>query len=765
MFEQIYTTPRRTLRGRWLEWNAVRITIVPTGKEFPDDRPWLADVLGETKTNVSADSSRRVQVQVVEGLLRLLSPRGVAVAAEVTPSYSDGLGRPNLTLQTQPDEGFYGWGEWFNAFRRESGKLDLRIKESPSVFQHKQTYSALPYFLSSQGYGLFLLNSHASQWVIDPERHQMRLRADGPPLDFLFIYGPSFKQIISTYTALTGRPPLPPRWAFGLWVTSYPQDHQDQVTAHAAEHRKRGLPLDAVILDYHWEDRFHNFQWRKKLIPEPGRLISELKEAGMRLGLILTPFVNNRNVPLQKLALQVYARDIPPGMVFADDRAVPEYREARSRAYFAHNQASWWFGGGGMLDFTNPAAARWWNDHLKPLYDQGVDFFKNDDGEYLPDSAKTALGISGKEYHNLYGFYYGKAMYEGMESLDDRRAMIYARSVWVGSQRFPAVFMGDQKPTFECMRRTLRSGLNLSLAGFSYWTADVFGLDGKTTPETHLRYAQWALLNPIARYFWRPPRVDPTRFPWSWGDLSENNFRTYSELRYRLLPYYYSLAWEAWLTGLPIMRPLLLEFPQDADLWYIYDQVMLGPALMLAPVVEEGADDRKVLLPPGVWHDWWSTQSEEGPGAVEYPAPPDKMPILVRGGSIIPMGPVLQHIPDEHRFSELELHAWPPYPAACILYDDDGCTRAYQRGRFAKTQVKVDMEEKTFAVHIGAAQGDFDGMPVRRTFKVVLHRADRPEQVQAEGGDLERWEYDVARKETRIEINLGIEQPTVIRIS
>ena len=445
-------------------------------------------------------------------------------------------------------EAFYGWGEWFNAFRRQAGKINLRIRDAIALLQGNDTYSAIPMFYSSRGYALWLLNSHTSRWSIDPQRGALEVEADGPGADYILFYGPSFKRILSSYTALTGRPPLLPRWAFGLWVTSYPQGHQEGVLAHAQKHRERDIPLDAVILDYHWEQAYHNCQWRRSLFPEPQRLIGSLKEIGVHLGLIQTPFVNHRNRPFQKFILKTLAHNLPPGLESDDERDLEGYEQARSQGLLAHENARWWFGTGGMPDFANPQAAHWWNARMRPLYEQGVSFFKNDDGEYLPETARSSLGgednragednrgMDGREYHNLYGFFYGKAMFEGVPEFIGR-PMIYARSVWAGSQRYPALFLGDQKPTPSGMRSTLRAGLNLGLLGFAYWTADVFGLDGKITPEMHMRYAQWALLSPVARYFWRPPEIDDTRFPWSYGPEEEANFRKYTELRYRLLPY------------------------------------------------------------------------------------------------------------------------------------------------------------------------------------------------------------------------------------
>ncbi len=389
-------------------------------------------------------------------------------------------------------------------------------------------------------------------------------------------------------------------------------------------------------------------------------------------------------------------------------------------------------------------------------------FFKNDDGEYLPEDGRSALGMDGGEYHNLYGFYYGRAQYEGMSGLGCR-PLIYARTGWSGSQRYPALFLGDQAPTFDCMRRTLRAGLNLGLMGFAYWTADVFGLGGETTPETHMRYAQWALMSPVARYFWRPPEIDGTRFPWSHGPEVEANFRKYAELRYRLLPYFSALAWEAHLSGVPILRPLLLEFQPDGQLAGVDDQAMLGAGLMICPVLEAGATQRRIRLPQGTWHDFWSGSSWHGPGEIDYPAPLDRLPILARGGTILPMGPVLQHIPDDHRFDEVEVHLWPPYPASGTLYEDDGTSLEYIRGDWSLTQITADESEGEIVVRISARQGSFTGQPVSRQVEVILHRSAAPAQVIVNGQISQNWSHAAGRGETSLRLSCSVFEGTVIR--
>jgi alpha-glucosidase (family GH31 glycosyl hydrolase) len=784
--ETILRTAAGRMRLRWLASNALRVTHASSGDEpFPDDRPWLADILPPSAPHTPP--SPELVIDHPAGCLRVVDRDGREIFTEKRPPRLDlrhsrfyfsidptkielraGFrrveGGVRLSLGITPGESFYGWGEQFNAFQRQSGNVRLKIRDALAPMQARgETYTAIPFFLSSHGYGFVLLNSHASRWKIDPKRQEMVIEADGPHADYILIYGPGYKRILETYTALTGRPSLLPRWAFGLWMTSYPQGHQETVLAHVREHRKRQIPLDAAILDYHWEERFHNFRWRSSLLPDPQGLIDGLKGLGVRLGLITTPFVNRRNRPAQKFILNRVAHNIPQGLEQDDERALAEYQQAKQQGFLAHEDAKWWFGSGGMIDFSNHQAADWWNGLARPLYDQGVAFFKNDDGEYLPEDARSALGIDGREFHNLYGFYYGRAMYEGMLRLG-RRALIYARSGWIGSQRYPAMFLGDQTPTFDCIRSTLRAGLNLGLMGFAYWTADVFGLAGKTTPEIHMRYAQWALMSPVARYFWRPPEIDNTRFPWSHGPEVEANFRKYTELRYRLLPYFVSLGWEAHQSGLPILRPLALEFQDDERLAGVEDQVLLGDGLMICPVVEAGARQRRIRLPQGVWHDCWTGATWQGPGEIEYPAPLDRLPILARGGTILPMGPVLQHIPDDHRFDELQFHIWPPYPASGRLYEDDGSSLEYLRGAGSLTQVRAREDDFQIVVHISAAEGNFAGQLVSRQVEVILHRSAAPAQLQINWQNHPDWSYDPATGELRLKLSCSIFDETIIQV-
>ncbi len=569
-----------------LAHNALRITHVSKeNPTYPADRPWVKDILigGETKTSNYEDWDVRAE----EGCLSINNLQDYFTFRELETSILSKRKKTGLSIVIEKDEVFYGFGERFDAFGRTSGKLSMVNQESPAFLQNHRTYSNIPVFLSSRGYLFFSLTSRPGKWKIDHRRGKLSINTPGSEIDYVLIFGKDFKEILSTYTGLTGRPPLVPRWAFGLWVTSFPQEDQTRTITFLKEHRKRHIPLDAIILDYHWEEKFHNFKWRKKLFPSPDIFIKNLKALGIHLGLILTPFVNNKNNYPLKIFRILFDKAISKSTLWDDERALEEYSDGKRKGVFAHPNAAWWFGKGGMLDFTNPDSRKWWGKKLISLYRKGVDFFKNDDGEYLPPGSTSAMGLDSQEYHNLYGFYYGKTMYEQQLELSPRRPMIYARSVWSGSQRYPAMFLGDQIPGFKNIQRSINAGLNMSLLGFSYWTADCFGLNGKTNPEIHMRYAQWALMVPIARYFVRPEKTDDTRFPWSHSLEVENNFRKYISLRYRLLPYYVNLAWQSWLFGWPIMRPMVFEYPKDTIMNAIKDQIFLGDQLLLAPVLKK----------------------------------------------------------------------------------------------------------------------------------------------------------------------------------
>ena len=664
-----------------------------------------------------------------------------------------GTAGPVLSVLTQENEGFYGFGEWFNGYRRTQGSLTLYNQEAPAFTQHKRTYSAFPCFLSDRGYLVFVLNAYRGRADINRRPNRLDLAFEGGWLDYVVVYGPQFRDIIEEYTRLTGRPQMLPMWAFGLWNTAYPVENQEQTLGRIENHRHKGIPLDAIILDYHWEAGFHNFKWRKRLFPEPDVMIDKMDREGVKLGLIYTPFMNRKAITPYKYLVRLYVRNAPKGVsMFSGDHADALYQEAMEKGYLAHPDVTWWLGRGGALDFTNPEAVNWWFDLQKPLLRQGVSFFKNDGGEYLPEGSKSALGLEAGEHHNIYGFYYAKAVNEKLQAFrGDERVVNFARTTWLGSQRYGAVFLGDQTPEFKHIAATMQCALNMSLTGFSWYGADVFGLYRKPKPELHRRYAQWTLFNPIARYFSAPD--SPDRDPWGVDEDSETNFRSHVELRMRLLPYYYRLAREAHDHGRPIIRPMMYEFQDDPAVRDIWNQVMIGDALLLAPMLGSGVRKREVYFPAGQWYSWWDDTSFQGQGWKSVDVDPLQAPLFVRGGRPVLLGPFLPFISEDHRFGDLEIHLFPPYDGETVLYEDDGRSLGYREGEFSRQVFRfkrLEADGRTEAI-AEPAQGDFAGQVRFRDLKLVFHDCGPVRSVTIDGQDADSaWVYDSKQRQLSV---------------
>ena len=571
--------------------------------------------------------------------------------------------RAYLTWRLRPGEHVWGGGEKFTALDRRGQRLTMWNTDALGV-RSETSYKNVPFYLSSNGYGLYV--DSARRVVFDFGQRSTRaitVEVPGGALDAYLIAGGNPAEILSAFTALTSRPPVPPKWSFGLWIsTGFDRLDRAKAEAEVAKIREQGIPCDVYHFDCFWLRDFHwcDLTWDTSRFPEPAEMLRRIKELGFRICVWINPYVSVHS---------------------------EMFREGVERKYFALRPdgrpyvANLWLDmqpAMGIVDFTNPQAVAWFQSKLETLMDMGVDTFKTDFGEDIPEDAVFSDGRTGRDIHNLYALLYQRAVFETIERRSGR-AIIWARAACAGCQAYPTHWSGDPACTFDDMAAVLRAGLSNSASGFAYWSHDIGGFKGIPTPELYVRWAQFGLLSPHARCHSQTPR-----FPWDFGERVLAIFRDYARLRYRLGPYIYSYAHLAARTGLPLVRPMFLEFPDDPTCAPLDRQYMFGRELLVAPVLDPKGEVQ-FYLPRGKWVHLLTGDLLEGGRWVKQTLPLEQIPIYLRENGMVPMGPVVNQL-SEQRLDDLEVHALVVSSASFQLQDDDvGLTLRAERSEHALT--------------------------------------------------------------------------------
>ena len=522
------------------------------------------------------------------------------------------------------DDHLYGLGEHFGPFDRKGQRIVSWSRDPVGAITSTACYINIPLLISSRGFGLFFHHHSKLTYELgNPALQTAAIRVGDPYLDYFFIYGPSGKEIISRYTELTGRATVPPRWSFGVWWSRCMYRNREQVEGIVERLRELDIPGDVVHLDPLWlkgrkDKRLDgcHFEWDEEAFPDPPGFVDWLGERGFKLSLWEIPYVyNDSEMAREGEANGYFARDPDAGPA----KPIENPEETL------------------LVDFTNSAAVRWWQDKHRPYLKLGVAAFKPDYGEAVPPDAMFSDGRTGEKVHNLYPLLYNKAVYEVMRE-EHGEAMLFSRSGYAGSQRYPINWTGDAPCTWGGMAATLRAGLSLSISGISMWSHDIGGfwnprLFQPPDPTLYIRWAQFGLLSSHSRFHGVRGRE-----PWYYGDKAIEVVREFARLRYRLLPYIYSLAEEASATGIPVVRPLILEYPDDPVAATVDYEYLLGPDLLVVPVMNpEGR--AVVYLPEGEWRDWWSGEVSTGPRHLRLEVPIERLPLYARVGADIPIEP------------------------------------------------------------------------------------------------------------------------------
>jgi len=728
--------------------NLIRVRLAPNGEFFPQ-RPWavvdterspVPFTLEETANTVEIKTERmRVVVQRQPCRLTCFDNCDRPFAQDAQMGMSWRMGAAAAWKQIEADEHFYGFGERTGFLDKISEvKTNWTLDALDYNSLTDEMYQAIPFFIALRpevGYGIFFNTTFWSQFDIGaahPGTWSMETRSlagmQTPPLDYYIIYGPDPATILSSYTQLTGRMPLPPRWALGYHQCRWSYDSETVVRELAQEFRRRRIPCDVIHLDIDYMRGYRVFTWSPQRFPHPEKLLRELAEDGFKTVVIIDPGVKyepeaNYHVFDQGIDKDYFIRkadgQLFHGYVWPDKALFPDFLRPEVRQWWGHLHES----------LTSIGVAGIWNDMNEPAI---ADRPFGDDGKHIwfpldapqgksevgsrksevgtqkndtqPTTNNQQLTTTHAEVHNLYGLMMARSSAEALAKLrPQERSFVLTRSGYAGVQKWSSVWMGDNQSLWEHLEMSLPMLCNMGLSGVAFVGCDIGGFAGNATAELFARWMQVGMLYPLMRG--HSAMTTARHEPWVFGDRVEQICREYINLRYQLLPYIYTLFWEAATTGAPILRPLLYHFPQDPTTYNLYDQVLLGASLMAAPIYRPGIEHRAVYIPAGTWYDWWTGEAYTGPTHILVHAPLEKMPLYVRSGTVIPMQPVVQFT-DERPSDRLTLRVWAG-TGESTLYEDDGRSFDYRQGVWSTTTYRVSMEGEQAIVEIEARKGQW----------------------------------------------------------
>ncbi|GHF35832.1 alpha-D-xyloside xylohydrolase [Deinococcus metalli] len=525
----------------------------------------------------------------------------------------------------------YGLGERFTAFVKNGQSVDIWNRDGGTGSD--QAYKNVPFYVTSKGYGVFVNDPGAVSFEVASERvSRVQFSVPGEALEYLVIAGPTPAEVLERYTRLTGRPALPPAWSFGLWLsTSFTTDYDEAtVTSFLNGMQERELPLSVFHFDCFWMKAFQwcDFQWDPAVFPDPEGMLARLRARGLKVSVWINPYIAQKS---------------------------PLFAEATREGYLLRRegggvwQGDLWQPGMGIVDFTNPAAREWFAAHIRRLARQGVDAIKTDFGERIPETGVVWHdGSDPARMHNYYPQLYNQTVFRALDAERPGEATLFARSATAGGQQFPVHWGGDCDSTFESMAESLRGGLSLGLSGFGFWSHDIGGFEGNPPPALYKRWVAFGLLSSHSRLH----ASTTYRVPWLIDDESVDVLRHFTRLKLSLMPYLWAQAVTAHRRGLPMMRAMVLEFPDDPACATLDRQYVLGDALLVAPVFRE--DGRvQVYIPAGTWTSLLTGDVVEGPQWRTETHDVMALPLYVRPGTLLATRDGMARPDDDHGDSPL----------------------------------------------------------------------------------------------------------------
>jgi alpha-glucosidase len=600
------------------------------------------------------------------------------------------------------EEHYYGFGEKTGALDKRRSKMVMWNTDAYGYDKSTDPlYKSIPFFIGlreGKAYGVFFDNTYKTTFDMGESWEDRYIfEAEGGELDYYFFYGSGIKKILERYTELTGRIELPPLWALGHQLCRYSYYPAERVIEVAERCRKEQIPCDVIYLDIHYQQDFKSFTWNKERFPDPKRTLARLEAMGFKVVTIVDP------------AIKV-------------EKGYQAYEEGKEKDYFLKYKseklykAQMWPSLSVWPDFTKKEVREWWGGLYKELLEEGVDGIWNDMNEpavFSPSKTMDnkvifydhGLWTSHLKNHNIYALTELMGTYEGIKKLTpEKRPFVLSRAGYAGIQRYAASWTGDNTANWEHLALQTPMFLNLGLSGLPFVGSDIGGFVGSPSPELLVRWYEASAFVPFCRE--HTCIGTPDQEPWVYGEYYNSIIREYLRMRYELLPYLYNLFYESAEKGYPILRSLFFEFQSDENTYSIEDEFMLGPHILVAPVVEKGKTERLIYLPEGMWWDYWKKERVEGKAWINYEAPLDILPTFLREGSIIPMQKAMDWV-NEEEIDELILGIYScslSKPSKYLLYEDDGESI---NSPFSITNFSLKKEGRNLIFHIEERAGAY----------------------------------------------------------
>ena len=780
------TTSRVKVSIQFFDLNVIRIRVAAKGVferdlsyaiDYSHDRLTPVTKLAQAASEITLSSFDGARVVVGRSPLsiRIFDSAGDLVVAD------DG-GRPMMfdpdtgeiqstKLRNGEVETYYGFGE--KAFAEMSRNGKFIVNWNTDTFSYPigtdPIYQSIPFFYAlrdGKAYGLFFNNTFRTWFDMgksSPERYSFG--ADGGELDYFIFTGGkdrSPKKILEDYANLTGKTPLPPIWALGNHQSRWSYFPEKRVREIAEGFRSRRIPADVIHLDIDYMDGYRVFTWDKTRFPDPKKLVSDLKADGFQTVLIIDPGI----------------KVDPNYKVYSEGKRLGMFVKNPDRTELNRNV---WPQASAFPDFTDPKARDWFGAQFKGNIDEGVAGFWNDmnepgvflndktskpdtyhhpDKTFPYDTPHAGDGLPGthRRYHNVFGMQMARSTFENVKKLrPDKRPFVLTRAGFAGIQRFASVWTGDNYASWDQLALSIPMLTNLSISGVPFVGCDVGGFNDRPSGELYTRWLQAAALTPFLRSHsvgWAGNKE-----PWEYGDEFTPINRASIELRYRFLPYLYSLFYEHERTGQPVMRPLWYEFPADRSTYLISDEYMVGSDVLVAPVVKEGMRSRDVYLPAGAaWIDWWTGEKFEGGKQHRVDAPLDRLPQFVRAGAVIATQDVIQHT-GEIPNAAVTLNGTAGIDQGKLeitkIHQDAGDGYGYRRSEWR--EIRIEHRQDSLKI---SRSGDFNGQRIR--YLEVVGLSSDPKEIRADGKKIDHT-YDAARKRVRVELPENATEITLLR--